>query len=164
MLTFFIRMAFIVILIISTILLFGVRAHTLGSELPNDHFHGTTKMVQQVQVKSKEEISFDHRRETWLSALEWCESKGFNEAINPQDRDGTPSYYAYQFKPETFLLYGIKYFLIPSSTTKIELKELMKNYKLMRNIVRHMIDDKSVDWYQQFPDCVRLKVGLPPVK
>lgn len=35
----------------------------------------------------------DHRLETWLSALEWCESQGVGTAINPEDLDGTPSYF-----------------------------------------------------------------------
>lgn len=105
-----------------------------------------------------------HRRETWLSALEWCESRGRNDAINPEDKDGTASYYSYQFKPKTFRHYGVKYELIPTSTTDAEIMKLMQNYDLMRDIVRHMIDDPAVKWEGEFPDCVLRKVGRPPIK
>lgn len=105
-----------------------------------------------------------HRRETWISALEWCESRGFKEAINPKDRDGTPSYYSWQFKPDTFRYYGLKYGLIPESVSDAEVKASMKNYELTREIVRHMIDDPKVVWLQEFPDCISKKVGLPPIR
>lgn len=36
-----------------------------------------------------------HQQEVWIYALEFCESRGNTEAINPKDLDGTPSYGAY---------------------------------------------------------------------
>ena len=105
----------------------------------------------------------EHRRETWISALEWCESRGKNSALNPEDRDGTPSYSNFQWKPSTFLYFGKQYGLIATSTSLAEVPELLKNYELQRDIVRHMVPDKTVNWYNQFPDCVKTKVGLPPV-
>lgn len=44
---------------------------------------------------------FSHQQEIWMAALEWCESRGNNSAINWYDKDGTASYYAFQFKPGT---------------------------------------------------------------
>lgn len=102
-----------------------------------------------------------HEQEVWLYALEWCESRGVKTAINPEDKDGTPSYYSFQFKPATFLNYGLKYGVIPATTSPAELSELLKSYDHQREIVSNMIHDKSVNWHQQFPACVR-KNGLPP--
>jgi hypothetical protein len=102
-----------------------------------------------------------HQQEVWIYVLEWCESRGVKTAINQVDRDGTASYYSFQFKPSTFRGYGVKYGVVATSTTQAELGELLKSYELQRSIVSHMIGDPSVNWYQQFPDCVR-KYGLPP--
>lgn len=101
-----------------------------------------------------------HRQEIWIAVLEWCESGGKAAAINPKDRDNTPSYYWFQFKPETFEKYLLKYELaLPTSTIRV--MELMKDYELTREIVRRMIGDKDVNWAQEFPDCVP-KIGKPP--
>lgn len=105
-----------------------------------------------------------HQQEVWMYALEWCESRGVQTSINPKDRDGTPSYYSWQFKPGTFKYLGIKYAVIPKETTDAQAFELMKDYKLQQQIVQNMILDKDTKWNNEFPDCVKRKVGLPPVK
>ena len=105
-----------------------------------------------------------HRQETWISALEWCESRGKNAALNPKDRDGTPSYSNFQWKPSTILEFAKKYHLIGVSITIDQVPDLLKDYNLQRETIRHMIADPGVNWYQQFPDCIKLKVGLPPKK
>lgn len=102
-----------------------------------------------------------HKQEVWRYVLEWCECRGNHEAINQVDRDGTPSYYAFQFKPGTFRGYGEQYGVIPKGLTEAELMEQLKSYELQREIVGYMILDPKINWYQQFPDCVR-KHGLPP--
>lgn len=103
----------------------------------------------------------DHRLETWLSALEWCESQGKGDAINPNDLDGTPSYFWYQFKPGTFLGYGVQYGLL-AYTTPLEgiIDREMQDYELTRDIVRHMAQDHAVDLWGQFPGCMA-KIGAP---
>ena len=118
----------------------------------------------QVETVSSYETQLKHRRQIWKNALEWCESRGIKEVINPKDRDGTPSWYSAQFKPTTFLNYGIKYKLIPTSTTEIQVMELMKDYDLTWKIIDNMIDDPKVVWKYEFPDCVTKFVGPPPVK
>lgn len=109
--------------------------------------------------KLSEELQ--HRRETWVSALEWCESNGRYEAINENDLDGTPSYGAYQFKPGTFSHYVNKYGL-EVKRKRSDLYTFM-NYEAQRAIVLRMIDDPDVRWKNEFPWCVK-KLGLPPVK
>lgn len=104
----------------------------------------------------------EQRREVWAHALEWCESRGNREAINGRDVDGTPSYYSLQFKPGTFLGYGVKYGLIPEGTSIAEVMLLMEDYDLTRAILWQMFDDEDVNWYNEFPDCVRNKIGPPP--
>lgn len=94
------------------------------------------------------------RQTIWLNALEWCESKGNPSAINPRDRDNTPSYGLLQFKPSTYALYAKKIGL--ASTTDY------MNPDGQKQIVENMIIDKDTNWLQQFPDCVKNKVGFPP--
>jgi len=102
-----------------------------------------------------------HRQEVWRYVLEWCESRAVHTAINEVDKDGTASYYAFQFKPGTFRYYGELYGVIPKGLDQAALMEALKSYELQKEIVGYMILDPSVNWYQQFPDCVR-KYGLPP--
>lgn len=97
----------------------------------------------------------------WRDDLEMCESGGNSEVINPLDKDGTPSYYAFQFKPGTFRGYGEQYKVIPKGLTQEELMEQLKSRQLQSDIVGYMILDPQVNWFQQFPDCVR-RLGLPP--
>lgn len=113
--------------------------------------------------KEKDILSdLTHQQKVWLYALEWCESNGINEAINPNDLDGTPSYYAYQFKPSTFEELGKLYGVIATSTPKEKIPELLKQYELQQRIVVRMILDPKTRWERQFPWCVK-KLGRPPV-
>lgn len=90
-------------------------------------------------------------REAWLERLITCESGGNPGALNPVDRDGTPSHGLLQFKRETFewaaSLYGIVADLYDAEAQK--------------EIVRRWMDEPSIIWENQFPDCVR-KLGRPP--
>jgi len=125
--------------------------------------------VKAQQVSAPEEIKIipkpilTHQQEVWRSALEWCESRGVKNAINPKDKDGTASYYSWQFKPSTFKAFGIKYGVLPKETTNAQIPELIKDYQLQKDIVGYMILDKSTRWEQQFPDCVKKKIGRPPI-
>jgi hypothetical protein len=100
--------------------------------------------------------------EVWLLALEWCESNGDNTAINNIDLDGTPSYYAFQFKPSTFRHYGEKYGVIERGLSDQELMNELKLFEKSQATVRGMMTDPSVKWENQFPDCVRKHIGRPP--
>jgi hypothetical protein len=147
---------------LTSIVSFALLAFPQRVETPEEY----VQTVEPVQVIEDIEIipivpKLTHEQEVWLYALEWCESRGVKTAVNPEDRDGTPSYYSFQFKPATFLNYGIKYGVIAATTSPAELSEMLKSYEAQREIVTHMISDKSVNWHQQFPDCVR-KNGLPP--
>lgn len=102
------------------------------------------KEIQEVRLQTT-------TREAWLADLIMCESSGRPHAINEVDRDGTPSYGLLQFKPSTFEYFKKAY--------SIE-GELM-DPEAQKAIVRRMMDDKSVVWETQFPDCVR-KFGRPP--
>ena len=154
------KKAVITIIALSVALVIGVGMSKSTSTVESTE----PETVQEIEKPTAYQIELQHRRETWISALEWCESRGKNDALNPEDRDHTPSYSNFQWKPSTLLGFGKKYGLIATSTTLAEIPELLKDYELQRNTVRHMIDDPEVNWLQQFPDCVRLKVGFPPVK
>lgn len=104
---------------------------------------------------------FSHQQETWIAALEWCESNGVNTAVNWYDKDGTASYYAFQFKPGTLRYFGEKYGVIEKGKSDAEIMELLKKYEVQRAIVEYMVEDPGTNWKQQFPDCTR-KLGRPP--
>lgn len=94
-----------------------------------------------------------HQQETWIAALEWCESSGDNSAINPEDLDGTPSYGAFQFKPSTLDYYAGKYGV--ATTT-------LMDYATQRKVVEQMVLHASeINWGVQFPWCFK-KLGRPP--
>lgn len=100
-------------------------------------------------------------RDLWIHNLEMCESSGNNDAVNWYDKDGTASYYAFQFKPSTFRYYGEKYKVINKGKNQAQIMQLLHDYSLQKKIVQHMVEDKSVRWNREFPDCVK-KHGLPP--
>jgi hypothetical protein len=110
---------------------------------------------------TEEWAKLTHKQFVWMMSLEWCESKGSGAAINPKDRDGTPSYYWDQFKPETFRGYGEKYGLIEKGKTIEEIHVLMKSYLLTEQIMVNMISDPDVKWSHEFPACTA-KLGNPP--
>lgn len=105
-----------------------------------------------------------HAQNVWLHALEWCESRGKQSAVNPEDRDGTPSYYSFQFKPSTFKAYALRYELLEPSEldTAEELMAQMSVYENQKAIVTEMLNDPKVRWNNEFPDCTMRKVGMPP--
>lgn len=119
------------------------------------------------QVKAKTvapiEVPVDiltHQQRAWLGALEWCESGGNPKAINPKDKDNTPSYGILQFKPSTFNYFSGLY----NITVPIPVAPAMAymNPEVQILIVEQMIIREEVNWHQQFPACTS-KLGLPPV-
>lgn len=143
---------FIIILLIVTAIVFFTPDFIRSAGAPENAEASTTP-----------EHTLTHAQEIYASALEWCESNARGGAINEVDLDGTPSFYWYQFKPGTFRGYGEKYGLIEKGKTDPEILELMKDYELTRSIVEHMIPDPAVRWENEFPDCVKTKIGRPPV-
>lgn len=115
-------------------------------------------IIKEIKVEPIKTLT--HRQEAWAGALEWCESRARNEAINPEDRDGTPSYYNFQFKPDTFQEYAEKYRILGPETREKTMENL-KSYELQRKILENMIKDPDTDWEHQFPACVA-KLGRPP--
>lgn len=89
----------------------------------------------------------------WLARLMSCESGIKASAVNPNDRDNTPSYGILQFKPSTFA-FGARDAGIATTTPYM-------NPEAQVSIVTRWILKGGIDWHQQFPDCV-LKLGLPP--
>jgi len=126
----------------------------------------TILMKKQVEPLKTETIDpLTHEQRVWLGALEWCESRGKTGAVKPKDRDNTPSYYSFQFKPGTFVQYGEKYGLIQPELKEGEIMELMKNYTITYKIMERMVLDTDItnkQWRNQlFPECVA-KLGTPP--
>lgn len=108
------------------------------------------------------QLGTTYAQEVWISALEWCESRGIPSAVNEKDRDGTASYYSFQFKPGTFRSLGEIYSIIPADISQPVLKDMLKDTEVQKDIVRGMVKDMdNVDWHQQFPVCIQ-NIGLPP--
>lgn len=104
-----------------------------------------------IEVEKKDILSYQQR--AWLGALTWCESGGKPGAINPNDRDNTPSYGILQFKPSTFTGYA-KLYGIDASKGYMDADTQLA-------IVEQMIVRGDVKWSQQFPACTK-KLGTPP--
>lgn len=106
---------------------------------------------KKIPVKNRITITGTSTRDIWLGKLVKCESGGRPEAINPKDRDNTPSYGLLQFKPTTFDMYKKRY----------NIEGFMMDPQAQIKIVRRMMDDPKVIWKNEFPDCVS-KLGYPP--
>ena len=99
------------------------------------------------------EPKLTHQQEVWIHVLEWCESRGDPNAINPKDSDGKKSYGAFQFRQSTLDYYAEKYGV--ATTT-------LMDYDTQRAVVTQMILHRDeINWSQQFPSCVK-KHGFPP--
>lgn len=111
------------------------------------------------QITPKEiiipKVQVTHAQAVWISALEWCESRGRPTAVNAKDRDGTPSYYSFQFKPSTFQAMKIRY----------GIEGVIESQEDQQKILEAMVLDTKItnnEWrYSLFPGCVA-KLGLPP--
>lgn len=134
----------------------------------------TYKAVQIVQVEAKamasqeviRNLTSEENFKLWLYEktgynlklfkkvykLENCESNHIAWAVNPKDRDGTPSYGAYQFKPSTLLYYAKKYGYNINPEPQ-EIINLAFDRKFVSEIVIKMFQDKSVNLKREFPVC-----------
>ena len=116
--------------------------------------HGTCHKVSCEKCTTVTKQTLSTEQKAWLGALEWCESRGNPKAINPKDRDNTPSYGLLQFKPSTFEYFAEKYGIATTS----------KGYMdpdVQEAIVTQMILQGHVDWSWQFPMCTK-RLGPPP--
>ena len=114
-------------------------------------------------VKLQRQLGTSTTPETWILALEWCESNGDNTRINVIDRDGTSSFYAFQFKPSTFRNYAEKYGVIERGLSDFLVFEQLKDFDKSRATVWGMMSDASIVWENQFPDCIKKHLGRPPL-
>lgn len=152
------KKAFILTIALAALLTFGwaQRAGGVGDTIrPSEEIPVTTATTTEEKKEEPKAPAVQpilaEDRATWLAGLIQCESNGRPEAVNPKDRDGTPSYGLLQFKPSTFEMFSKAY--------GIEGK--LMDPEAQTAIVIRMMDDKSVVWENQFPACVR-KLGRPP--
>lgn len=76
----------------------------------------------------------------WLGALEFCESRG-NEKITILDSNKKYSYGLLQFQVNTFLPFGIKYGILPASTTEASALKVIHDPELQERLAVAMIQD-----------------------
>ena len=86
-----------------------------------------------------------------MEKLAWCESRGNEKAINPNDV-GSPSYGKYQFKLRTWLAYSPSQFPTKSA---LELEGLLLNGKAQDEVVYRMLKENL---YSHWKNC-SLKYG-----
>lgn len=146
-------------------LLGGVVDTAKNTALLNIPNFGNSEVVREEKWKEKGVLQYNptHRQMVWIYALEFCESSGNNNAVNPKDRDGTPSYYAFQWKPDTFIYYASKrYKIIRDDLEFADYMNLMSDYDLQLEIIKRMVGERDkIKWLNEFPVCVK-KLGLPP--
>lgn len=85
-----------------------------------------------------------------------CESGWRDEALNPKDLDGTPSYSTLQFKPSTLLYFGHRYGTIPDDLEDHEIYNLINDPAIQITTADKMIEEYGHSekfWRQQWPDC-----------
>ena len=115
------------------------------------------------ESKGIKQYTLTHEQEVWTGALEWHESSGVKTAINPKDKDGTPSYYSFQWKPSTFKHYALRYKLLPNNLEDADFFNWMSDYRLQKEIVTRMIGEReNINWKREFPHTVKYKIGFPP--
>src|SRR3990167_5126855 len=139
-------------ILITALVVFGSFSTPTYAESPN----GEQAIIEEIDLTEIGSHLYKptHQQDVWVSVLEWCESRGNNNAINPMDRDGTPSWYAFQFKPATFKGYGIKYGLLRDDLEPEDYLNFLSMYDYQREIVNRMLNDPDVVWTQEFPQCV----------
>lgn len=98
----------------------------------------------------------------WIYTNAGCESHHNQNAVNPVDLDGTPSYGLHQFKFTTFKGYVKKYNLFGwQSWEEADWWNNLMAGDTQELVLRHMIADPEVNLSHEFPDCTK-KYGLPP--
>ena len=106
------------------------------------------------EVQSIESIKYFH--EEWRMSMRLCESSDNPVAINPNDLDGTPSYGLYQYKPDTFKGYVIKYNLFDwKNWDKADWENALMSRWHQEEVMTKMIPDLDVVWETEFPDCTK---------
>ena len=106
----------------------------------------------------------NYRQVVWRSALEYYESRGNKDALNPSDRNGQRSVGCFQFQDPTFRKYVEKYELLDlENLDAADWENWIWDCDLQIEIVNRMLNDSDVNFKNEFPDVVRNKIGLPPI-
>lgn len=114
-------------------------------------FMATTTLIAPETVKS---ASGQELIENWILDLRQCESGGNDKALNPKDTNNLRSVGRFQFQDKTFSWLSKKYDI---KTTSIW------NGDEQEQILRRMIVDPDINIKNQFPDCIKNHIGMPPM-
>lgn len=97
------------------------------------------------------------KTKTVLKELISCESGGRENALNPNDKDNTPSYGLLQFKPST-LLWAIRTYNLRPNIEDDEVMNLMFSGQLQVDAFLAMYGDGKPEswWKSQFPACSKM--------
>lgn len=111
-------------------------------------------MTVDVPSQASTSLAIDSKIDKWINDLRQCESGGNDKALNPKDLDGTRSVSRFQFKDKTFAWLSKKY--------NIKTTSIWNGYE-QEQIVRRMIVDPDITIQNQFPDCIKNHIGMPPI-
>lgn len=96
----------------------------------------------------------------WMYQLALCESGDNPIAVNQMDRDGTPSYGLFQFKPPTLILFS-QWLTIHIDQSNV-MSAIYDRSVQEAAVAEMLLHYDQVNWRQQFPDCINKYIGMPP--
>lgn len=114
--------------------------------------NSTAVMVENVIKENNNEKDVVY--EKMLKLIE-CESSNNHLAINVRDSDGTASFGAAQYKPETFREYGIKYGIIGEKSDWNWIMTLMFDAKIQKKLTYEIIKNEPQTARRLWPVCAK---------
>ena len=107
-----------------------------------------------MNFSSYSEVIDPERINSLIDQLGICESGNNQLAINPVDKDGTPSCGRFQFKRLTWKYYIIKYNLFGWQNWEAEdFENALWSGDVQKIVVEKMFVDPDVNLLWEFPDC-----------
>lgn len=143
-------------MLIGGLLIDAPKPNTLAIQYSENQSKTTPR--EEIAVKSE----YLSSQAVFLLKLRKCESGNNDLALNPKDLDGTESLGRYQFKRKTWEYFVKNYDLFGwQNWDKADWENSIWDGQWQEQVLWRMLKDKSVDWRQQFPTCVKL-YGQPP--
>jgi hypothetical protein len=126
-----------------------------SNEIQTDGLQEVQELSFYIPPKAGFILPQDPYLNTILSDLIECESKWNPNAINPKDRDGTPSYGLLQFKPGTLYSEAKRYGIL-EDIERGEIMNLIYDPQVQIDVaiemIKHNLHSEKF-WLQQFPGC-----------
>jgi len=106
-------------------------------------------------VAAVQEYQYEDYIYQTLEKLAQCESNQNRYAINYLDADGTASFGLFQFKPETFREYGIKYGVIGEKADWNWIMTVIFDEKIQKKLAYEILKNEPEKAKTLWPNCYR---------